>query len=90
MSSDLSPKWAPLLDGRLNHADNVLEALPSWRQGGAVASQAELYPLDHVGSPGFLRLGRLSPDRHSKKKSAKPWKAESARSVASTPLKSST
>ena len=55
---------AVLLDGRLNHADNLFEALPSWCQGGAVASQAELDLLDHVGSPEFLRLGRLSPEQH--------------------------
>ena len=41
---------AVLLDGRLNHADNLLA---SWRQGGAVASQAELDPLDLFSGEGI-------------------------------------
>ena len=81
---------AVLSESRLDHAQNLLEALLSWCQSGTISPQVDLDALHDMRPPGLWALDSLVLRPTSMKKSAKPLKAESARCVASTPLKSST
>ena len=55
---------AVLGDGRLDDAQDLLEAFRRGRQGGTVSPQVNLHALYDVRPPRFLRLGLLGPEAH--------------------------